>query len=159
MFSFLHRQKRIDEVISSSLYDERSFYPAFIADLRRAEDEIIIESPFITPYRMEKLFPVFALLLKRDVKIHIITRDPTEHDEMYCYQSTDEILKCAEIGIHVVMLKGNHHRKLAVIDKNILWEGSLNILSHVKSREIMRRIVGAESVKEMTDFLSLDKVV
>ena len=57
------------------------------------------------------------------------------------------------------MLKGNHHRKLAVIDRKILWEGSLNILSHVRSREIMRRIVGARSVKEMTDFLSLDKVV
>ena len=159
MLSFLHKHKRINEVISSRLFDETSFYKAFIADLNRAEDEIIIESPFITPYRMEKLFPVFALLLKRGVKIHIITRDPAEHDEMYCYQSTDEIHKCAEIGINVVMLKGNHHRKLAVIDKNILWEGSLNILSHIKSREIMRRIVGTQSVKEMTDFLGLDNVV
>jgi len=159
MFSFLNRQQRINEVVSSRLFDEINFYQAFIADLKRAQDEIIIESPFITPYRMEKLFPVFALLVKKGVKIHIITRDPAEHDEMYCYQSTDEILKCAEIGIHVVMLKGNHHRKLAVIDRKILWEGSLNILSHVRSREIMRRIVGARSVKEMTDFLSLDKVV
>lgn len=159
MFSFLNRQKQINEVTSSLLFDEKSFYKAFIADLMRAQNDVIIESPFITPYRMEKLFPVFELLLKRGVIIHIITRDPSDHDEFYCYQSTDEILKCAEIGIHVVMLKGNHHRKLAIIDKKILWEGSLNILSHVKSREIMRRIAGVQSVREMADFLSLDKVV
>ncbi len=36
------------------------------------------------------------------------------------------------------------HRKLAVIDANIVWEGSLNILSQARSAEFMRRIVSFE---------------
>ncbi len=38
------------------------------------------------------------------------------------------------------LLTGNFHRKLAVIDRTILWEGSLNILSQNRSQKVMSRI-------------------
>jgi hypothetical protein len=37
---------------TTALHDEKTFYKAFLRDLDQATEEIIIESPFITSYRM-----------------------------------------------------------------------------------------------------------
>src|SRR3989338_3194000 len=129
MFSFFKKKKTLNSLRQSILFDETTFYPNFIKDLYVCKKEIIIESPYITPARTEKLMPIFQELLYKGVNIHIITRDPVEHDENIRYQATDTILNCSEIVINIILLKGNHHRKLAIIDRSILWEGSLNILS------------------------------
>lgn len=152
-FMFLW-QKR---VFRSQLFTEKDFYTQFILDLQECKNEVIIESPYITTSRMEWLYPVFRELLTRRVKVHIITRDPIEHDGHFRHQATNEILKCNEMGINLIMLKGNHHRKLAIIDRKILWEGSLNILSYNHSQEIMRRIDGKEIANQMYHFLKLDR--
>lgn len=159
IFPFLQRQKKATELISSKLFDETSFYKAFINDLLRCRNEVIIESPFVSSSRMELLTPIFSKLLTKGVKIHLITRDPAEHDEFFRDQATNEILNCKQMGVNIILLNGHHHRKLAIIDQNILWEGSLNILSHCLSKEIMRRIDGRRSAKEMFNFLSLEKVI
>jgi hypothetical protein len=144
---------------TSQLYNEHTFYKAFLRDLEKAQNEVIIESPFVSSYRMEMLYPVFEKLLERKVLIHIVTRDPSEHNGDYRYQSANEILRCAEMGMNILFPKLNHHRKLAVIDRKVLWEGSLNILSHTKSREIMRRINSKSEAKRMLQFLNLNRVL
>ncbi|HYM65502.1 MAG TPA: phospholipase D-like domain-containing protein [Candidatus Sulfotelmatobacter sp.] len=138
---------------NSSLFDDKTFYAAFLKDLNTAKSEIIIESPFITKERTEGLIPVINRLLARNVKIYIFTRDPKEHDQFLETQSEDMITEFERIGIQVFLCLGNHHRKLAIIDRNILWEGSLNILSQYKSREIMRRIDDGNLALEMFNFL------
>ena len=66
---------------NSSLFDESTFYTKFSKDLLRAKHEVIIESPFITLDRAKSLTPIFNKLIKRGVKIYVITRDPSEHQE------------------------------------------------------------------------------
>lgn len=143
----------------SQLYTERDFYYMFIRDLNECQKETIIESPFITSSRMKLFIPIFKKLITKGITIHIVTRDPIDHDEYFRDQATNEILACNEIGINIVMLKGNHHRKLAIIDRKILWEGSLNILSHNRSQEIMRRIEDKEAAHKMFSFLKLGKFI
>lgn len=143
----------------SRLYDQNSFYKAFMRDMKRAQSEVIIESPFISAYRMEKLFPVFKKLLKKGVSVHILTRDSAEHDEYNGYLAADYLMECAELGIDVRFINNSHHRKLAIIDRGILWEGSLNILSHVKSTEVMRRFNDKHEAKKMLAFLNLNKIL
>lgn len=74
-------------------------------------------------------------------------------------QSEDAIQWCEALGIQVLLCVGNHHRKLAILDRKILWEGSLNILSQTHSREIMRRIENEEIAAEMFNFLKLGKFI
>lgn len=100
---------------------------------------------------------IFKKLLKKGVKIYIITRNPKEHELGMEVQSEDAITWCEMIGIQVLLCVGNHHRKLAMLDRKLLWEGSLNILSQKYSREIMRRIEGQEFALEMFNFLKLAK--
>ena len=86
-----------------------------------------------------------------------MTRDPKEHDESMEIQSEETISLFERMGVQVLLCIGNHHRKLAILDRKILWEGSLNILSQNKSREIMRRIDNKTVALEMFDFLKLGR--
>ncbi len=146
-------------MFSSSLFDEKTFYQTFLEDLKLCQREVIIESPFITSSRMKTFDRIFQSLLRAGIKIYIITRDPSEHDNGYEIQSEDTIRLCEEIGIQVLLCKGNHHRKLAILDRKILWEGSLNILSQSISREIMRRIESRDVTMEMFNFLHFSKYI
>ena len=146
-------------LISSKLYDEKTFYQTFLRDLENCQQEVIIESPYITYQRMKTFDRFFEKLIEKGVRIYFITRDPKEHDESMEIQSEDVISYCERIGIQVLLCLGNHHRKLAILDRKVLWEGSLNILSQTYSREIMRRIENRELTMEMFNFLKLERFI
>lgn len=101
---------------------------------------------------MNELYPILARLCKRGIRIIVNTRNPEEHDEEYYMQATQAIGMMQEMGIDVLYTV-KHHRKLAIIDNDILWEGSLNILSQNDSCEIMRRSVSSYLVTEMKSFI------
>lgn len=143
----------------SQLHDEKTFYKAFLKDLEQCKDEIIIESPFITFERMKTFWPIFRKLYDRGIKIYIITRDPKEHNQVYEIQSESEIKALEVLGIQVLLCTGNHHRKLAIIDREILWEGSLNILSQIHSREFMRRLEGDGFANDLFNYLNFKKYI
>jgi phosphatidylserine/phosphatidylglycerophosphate/cardiolipin synthase-like enzyme len=147
------------KAMPSSLFDENTFYAQFRQDLLRARHEVVIESPYITSQRMADLYPIFEKLIKRKVKVYVITRDPREHLESMEVQSETEIQRFERLGVQVFLCLGNLHRKLAIIDRKILWEGSLNILSHTKSREIMRRTESEKVALEMFNFLELGRFI
>lgn len=141
----------------SQLFDEHSFYQTFLKDLAQCQNEVIIESPYITSQRMGMFDRLFKNLLEKGVKIYIFTRDPREHDNFMEPQSEEAIQWCETLGIQVLLCLGNHHRKLAILDRKILYEGSLNILSQTYSREIMRRIENKELTIEMFNFLNFKR--
>ncbi len=139
--------------VASILYDEKGFYNSFTKDLLKAKNEIIIESPYITSQRMRLFRPIFTKPINRGVRVYVMTRDPREHDFPLEYQSEAEIKNFEQMGVQTLLCSGNHHRKLAIIDRTVLWEGSLNILSQNQSREIMRRIYSRKLSEEMFRFL------
>jgi phosphatidylserine/phosphatidylglycerophosphate/cardiolipin synthase-like enzyme len=141
---------------SSRLYDQNSFYKAFLCDLERAQSHVVIESPFITKKRMILLSPILQRLRIKGVHIVINTKPFEEHELVYQSQVIWAVGIMQDMGVEVLMTVG-HHRKLAIIDDDILWEGSLNILSQNDSCEVMRRIQSVESVKEIIRFTGVNK--
>lgn len=141
---------------SSQLYDQTSFYKAFLHDLKHAQSRVIIESPFITKKRMILLSPILQSLMIKGVHIVINTKPFEEHEQSYQSQAMWAVGMMQDMGIEVLMT-GGHHRKLAIIDDETLWEGSLNILSQNDSCEIMRRIHSHEDVKQMIRFIGIKK--
>ena len=142
----------MNDLLSSRLYDNKNFYKVFKKDLEHAQYSVIIESPFITIKRMEELLPILRRLRQRGVRVTVNTRDPKEHDTEYEYQATLAAYKMQELGI-AVLYTGKLHRKLAIIDSEILWEGSLNILSQNDSCEIMRRTMSRQLAGETVRFI------
>jgi len=141
---------------NSRLYDQNTFYKQFERDLVHARYEVIIESPFITARRMTTLLPIFANLRRRGVFIIINTRNPIEHDGDYYYQALEAVVAMQEIDITVLYTVG-HHRKLAIIDRAVFYEGSLNILSFSDSCEIMRRVVSSVEANKLLRFIGITK--
>lgn len=145
------------ELLTSKLCDETTFYKAFVRDINDCSEEIIIESPYITSRRMDMLTPALQKALHRGISISVVTRDPSYYAEEIAIQAEREINFFTRIGIKTILCDGNHHRKLALLDKRIIWEGSLNILSQNYSKEIMRRIESEKLAKQMVSFLHLNK--
>jgi phosphatidylserine/phosphatidylglycerophosphate/cardiolipin synthase-like enzyme len=156
MFDLFRREANSGDLLTSRLFDQETFYQAFLNDLRRCQDEVIIESPFITSNRVASLLPIFGKMRSRGVKLTVITRDPASHDAPYDTQAEDAISRFLDIGVEVIYM-GGHHRKLAIIDRRTLWEGSLNILSQNDSCEIMRRTDSAVMAEQMLRFVKIDK--
>lgn len=137
-------------ISNSSLFDQRTFYRTFEKDLKSCKYEAIIESPFMTTRRVESLLPILRSAITRGVSVTINTRDPYL-SKPYDAFAVDAIAALQSIGVEV-LYTGKHHRKLAIFDRKILWEGSLNILSHNDSCEIMRRINSKKLSEEMIKF-------
>ncbi|MEI6053874.1 MAG: phospholipase D-like domain-containing protein [Candidatus Saccharibacteria bacterium] len=153
MFRLLRKNTNVD-LLSSKLYDQNTFYKAFISDLHHCQKEVIIESPFITTKRMEMFLPIFTKLRQRNIRIIVNTRNPNEHDDNYRMQAILAVSIMQELGIKVFYTVG-HHRKLAIIDKQTVWEGSLNILSYNDSCEIMRKITSVVIAKQLLKFIGI----
>ena len=147
----------LQDSATSLLCNEHSFYEQFMKDLLQAKEEVIVESPYITMKRLKTLMPIFSQLTEKNVTLFIITRDPREHDEVMSVQSERGIRWFENMGIQVLIEGGGHHRKLAMIDKRITYEGSLNILSQSQSREFMRRIACKKLTRELFKFLGYDR--
>ena len=142
----------MNDIFTSKLYDNETFYTVFTKDLQRARDTVIIESPFITTRRMDEIMPVLTSIRRRNVSITVNTRNPDEHNTDYEIQALAAIDMLQHMGVKVLYTV-KHHRKLAIIDSEILWEGSLNILSQNDSCEIMRRSVSCRLSQEMQAFI------
>lgn len=140
---------------ATELYDEKTFYKAFVRDIAHARVRVVIESPFITTRRFETLESVIAKISKHCVRVVVNTREPEAHDSLMREQAIACIEKLQLMGV-TVLYTANLHRKIAIVD-DVLWEGSLNILSQNDSCEIMRRTASPDAVAQMIRFIKLSQ--
>ena len=137
--------------ISSKLFDQETFYQAFLKDIRQCRKQLIIESPFLTKRRTRQLLPQIKKAVQRGAHVIVNTKPLAEHDEYFCGQAKGSIYLLQGIDVEI-LFTGGHHRKLAIIDGTVLWEGSLNILSQNDSCELMRRTDSYQLANEMISF-------
>ena len=142
----------------TQMYDEQSFYRAFQKDLYSARKSVIIESPFITLRRIEELLPVITKLRRKGVSVTVNTRNPIEHEEEYEVQALIAVEQLQGLGVKVLYTI-RHHRKLAIIDGTVTWNGSLNILSQHDSCEIMWRVASKGIADQLLGFIKLTKYI
>lgn len=143
----------------SDLFNEKTFYKAFIQDLLEAKKEVIIYSPFVSKFRTDYFKQTIEKLRGRNVEIFIFTRPINEHEIMLQDQIECALNRYIELGVSVCYLTGSIHEKVSVIDREILWEGSLNILSQRSSREIMRRTPNNDQAMQLMSYLGLNKIL
>lgn len=144
------------DLTTSQLFDEKTFYQKFLKDVTYCRSELIIESPFITTRRLSSLLPALEKLVRRGVKVTINTRPPIEHGGYLKTEAEIALSMLSRMGV-IILLTGGHHRKVAIIDRTVLWEGSLNILSYNQSCEIMRRISSPKIAQDMIRFIGIER--
>lgn len=147
---------RFKKASSSRLFSNDNFDREFIKDIHRAKTTLLIESPFIRFNRIVSLMTELRRLRRKGVQVIVNTRPPQEHDVEYEYQATEAIRLLQDIGVEVLFTV-KLHRKIAIIDRELFWEGSLNILSYYDSCEIMRRTVSTDEAESLIKFIGLSK--
>ena len=157
MFKVFRRRPNAAPLLRSRLCNEKAFYKFFIEDLLQAQRSVIIESPFITPRQISSLEGAFRELTRRGIQITVYTRIPRQHDCVMAIKAREGIRTLNTIGVRVRACANLMHWKLAFIDDVILWEGSLNILSHGYSKEIMRRTVSPALCQQMRGFIETNR--
>lgn len=115
-FPLCHSRDSSNELLTSELFNEKTFYPFFLKDLVKCRREVIIESPFLTTRRISTVLPVLIRLKGCGVKIVINTRDPHEQESRMRLEAE----RCIELLQDIdatVLVTGGHHRKLVILDR------------------------------------------
>ena len=112
----------------------------------------------MTELRTAQFCRHFDKLRKKRVKVRINTRLPYHHDTTVLQIQGWKAAKLLKNHwVKVCFYRDMRHRKLAIIDCDILWEGSLNILSQGFSREIFRRTVSTSMCEQMLNFTGMSR--
>jgi hypothetical protein len=140
---------------SKEFHTEKNFYAQFFQDIKQAKKSIIIVSPFLSIRRSGHFMNYFQAIIAKGIEVEVFTKPLTEQSTELAEQANIVIEQLKAIGVKVEE-RYKIHNKTAIIDNNILWDGSLNILSHRDTGENMWRFEGASAVEEVLKNLELD---
>jgi len=97
-------------------------------------------------------------MIERGIKINVHTWPSNQHQGNMAKQSEDVIADLRSIGVKVIpRYQSKKHFKTAIMDNRILWDGSLNILSHRNTEEHMWRFEGSSAIDQIVKDLELDE--
>ncbi|MFZ2633535.1 MAG: DEAD/DEAH box helicase family protein [Desulfosalsimonadaceae bacterium] len=121
------------------IFDNNNFLPVFSHDLSVAKKEILIVSPFIRKNHTFQMIQHLKTAIGKKLRIIVVTRSPEDFKpkDHPGLQVTLDLLK--NNGISIVF-KSNIHQKFTVMDKKIVWYGSINLLSYGSAQESIMRI-------------------
>ena len=133
----------------SLFLSESDFYTHVKRDFDNATSSVVIVSPFITQNRVQDLLPQITGMLKRQVKVWIVTRPVEDADFGVGALRTLEKLGC------IVKQRKRTHEKIVIIDNKVAYYGSLNMLSHKDTKEVMQRIQGEQITQLIQQFMDV----
>ncbi len=135
------------------LLDDRTFFARFLEDVREARKQIIIYSPFLDIQRARQIAPELGRKRGEGVKVVVVASLSRETNP-----TTGEVaLLLKEMDVELRTSSGMH-QKLVFIDEEIVYTGSLNVLSHGATTEFMERVKSPKFVKKVWQFMNVDTV-
>ncbi|MDR1193495.1 MAG: phospholipase D-like domain-containing protein [Peptococcaceae bacterium] len=129
-----------------AIFDERTFFPVYCADVLAANSEILIVSPFVAKRRV---LAALNYLTAAKAKVTVITKPP----ENYVPKDRGKITECVELlKQHDITVKTKEriHQKFAIMDQRVVWYGSINFLSYGASGESVMRIENLDVAGELS---------
>ena len=136
-------------------YDSETYGDAFRADIINAKSEVLISSPYVSAAGSERLLRAYVAMVNKDVKVSLVTFPSSRYSD----DITDRIKKIHnKLMIAGIELQFVDHipSKYAVIDKEILWYGSMNLVSNIKEDDDEMRIVNGSVAKALVEEQTID---
>lgn len=130
------------------IFDKSNFLPVYNSDIIHAKREVLIVSPFVTKKRSTQMLKNLKVTLDNNVKVVVLTRpiDDFAGKDVTSLQETLDLLKNAGIDL---VYKSNFHQKFAIIDKYIIWYGSINLMSFGSAEESILRLESPAIANEL----------
>ena len=112
---------------NTGVFDTKNFEPIFEKDIEKAKKYIVIFSAFLTEKRVAHWGDLFRKKIKEGVKIRVVTKGPSNQSS-FKDSATKGIKHLLKLKV-IVDLRKDIHQKMIFVDDDILWFGSLNVLS------------------------------
>lgn len=145
----------ISKQTANAIFDGRDYEETFYRDLVEADKEIVISSPRLSRYKVDRVISLVKPRQEAGINVTIITMDP----EIVGYEDTIELMLLIDdikrAGIFVRTTKA-YEECYAVIDKDIVWHGGMNLLGKADAWDNLIRVENkqaAEELLEITDRL------
>lgn len=135
---------------ANSIFDADSYLPVYEEDLKEAEKEIVISSPTLARNKVQKAIALLKERQESGVKITIVTW----HPDVYKYGRDENRIELMEdlrnAGFHIALMQ-NDCERFAVIDNQIVWYGSINLLSKEDIEDSIMRVHSADIAAELLE--------
>ena len=140
----------VEKQNANTIFDIDSYEKVYAKDLLEANKEIIISSPGLNHARVDAFVKLIKHRQEDGVKLTVITLNPEGYPEEKIKDTKRlvEILKNCGVRIK---LQEHMHEHFAIIDDEIVWYGSMNLLSRAKVDDNLMRVKSKEAAQELLE--------
>jgi DNA-binding XRE family transcriptional regulator len=141
------------------IFDERDYWAVMRQDIAATIGLILIYVPFITQKGLDRWMPELIPARQRGIRVIVILGEPENWDQRHDpnlpqavknrLDTIAGLIAWLESEAVEVYLRRDIHAKFVRFDEDKLWEGSLNFLSHNRTREHVRRSISLSEVREV----------
>lgn len=130
------------------IYNRESYYKYYCNDLRKTHDEIVIVSPRMEDNCVFDFVEQILDVTKKDIRITIITKPIEEACENDYENNSFCVQYLQKHGIFVKYMS-DFYQQFTVIDRSIVWYGSVNILTCGKSEDSIMRFENSDIAEQL----------
>ena len=134
---------------SNLIYDGQSYDPIFRSDISVVKTELWIASPTLKQNRIRQLMPILSQLIANGVAITVFARMPDVAEKEHT-ALTESISYLRSYGIQV-KTRDNLILRCAVIDSEVVWYGSANVLSYNSHEACIMRLEDSRIAAQLLD--------
>lgn len=142
---------------ANAIYDIENYAETYWKDLEEANSAVVVSSPRLNNQKVDRIINMLGKRRELGVKVTIVTW----HPDAYKYGKDDvrmelmERLRKAGFEIRLVEETCEHY---AVIDNEIVWYGSVNLLSKEDAEDNLMRVCSKDIAAELLEMTFGSKV-
>lgn len=135
---------------ANAIYDIENYAETYWKDLEEADSAVVVSSPRLNNQKVDRIINMLGKRRELGVKVTIVTW----HPDAYKYGKDDvrmelmERLRKAGFEIRLVEETCEHY---AVIDNEIVWYGSVNLLSKEDAEDNLMRVCSKDIAAELLE--------
>lgn len=135
---------------ANAILDSESYLPVYEKDLQQANKSIYIASPGLNKSKARRLIALVEQQQTAGVSVTVITLPADSYPQARVEPTKALQTMLQSAGIYLV-LQPDLHTHFAVIDQEIVWYGSTNLLSRDKEDDGLMRICSRDVALELLE--------
>lgn len=136
------------ELIGSSIYDETNYFKNLVQDIKVAEKNILISSPYLQKKKINEIKEILIEKYRSGIRIVLCIKTLGEYTKENNRFIIDFINDMEKEGIDIIKLP-NNHLKFMVVDNVIVWYGGIDILGRSYNDNSLIRIEDESLANEL----------
>ena len=135
---------------ANAIFGIDTYEKVYEIDLLEANKEVIISSPGLNQAKVNAFVRLIKQRQENGVKITVVTLDPEGYPEEKIEDTKALVQVLENCGIKV-RLQDHMHEHFAIIDDEIVWYGSMNLLSRAKIDDNLMRVKSKDAAQELLE--------